>query len=381
MNSLNENRTINSEEKSVLEKLISAFDENVDFSEGNCVTSYENGTLRLYDRNDETYYEASYREKDLHEVITKRVCSTKCDMEIMMVEDGDNLLTFARSYTKDETLNKPFIFDVEYKVAGIPVLSFNYCDSDRDAKNDCGMDYCIKVGVPENGRALADNQPRANRALYRIDNGNVNLVTEYLIQPHDEDSILVEGGCYQVFNKNIFDHSMRSQGTLRTPGTAFANLDFESTKSAILYTGNDSIDGAFRYYTLGITKTRNGIAVSYINATCYDAYTADNDKFTIPSLSSGEMNSAEIESVIDELQRRYQNDDFISIIISELNKFNAEVKAKKEKYPVLASSPLSAMRIKERSFNEILNEIGSFFEEADRQFTIMTNSDEYTSEK
>ena len=93
------------------------------------------------------------------------------------------------------------------------------------------------------------------------------------------------------------------------------------------------------------------------------------------------MNSAEIESVIDELQRRYQNDDFISIIISELNKFNAEVKAKKEKYPVLASSPLSAMRIKERSFNEILNEIGSFFEEADRQFTIMTNSDEYTSEK
>lgn len=334
-----------------------------------------NGYLYALDKRNETLFKSNISFNGSKQVIkvtqqhaslkdsknaieVMKSCNSAVVEDRMIIVDGNESLTFIREFLPSDTSGKPYLSSVRYGIIenGFDHHSLQYDYRDfRNHKNGNkdGIVYFVKAGVPRYGAKIDIDTPRANRALYRTVNGNIDLFTEYLV---DYSDYYVEGGCYQEINKEVFEMTTKYDPCSNIRRT-FGRLNFPEIKSAILYTGCAYINERRVNYEFEVLKTRNGISVVYYN----DEGAILNENFASPRLSSTEINSAEVKALILELQKRFPNDKFISIVIGELNIFIEELNSKRNNYPKLAANKLSPMYLDVFPYDLIREKADFFF--------------------
>ena len=358
---------------------------------GSClsVDDYEaylkDGYLVVLAPRSDTEFRSGILVKDSKKITALQMKCPSGKEEKVVIHDGDEFLSFTRDYLPSKgidessigevafikTNERPFMSCVDYGTIddGNLCCNLQYVYYEEQQQDQCGLVYFIKGGIPKHGAVVDSSKPRAYRALYRINNGNINFFTEYLDHPVNGDTY-VEGGCYQVFNRALFEISTSFDPETRTK-KVFGGLDFDSIKSAILYTGRTFLDGENEHYTLRVLKTKEGILVNYDHNN-WNEKPVLSYMFTIPRLSLTEINSAEVELLIDEIQSRFPNDTFISIVIGELNRFNEEIKRKKEHSSKIDDTSLSPRILNKMPFADICDASDSFFKVAREEFEIAT---------
>lgn len=291
-------------------------------------------------------------------------------IEKMTFKDGEYDLVFEREFDNSVglfinngiRLAIRYLQQMEYKDRNIEQRLLNkiYKDSYKDGKHIESFEQLYTYS-PNFYLKRDDSQ---DKYTY-VRNNNVVYGIGELEQR--EDHHILRGICFENISgnlKNYFPYNMNADNYL--------GLKDEKNTSAMIFKGFvDKYRHSLEIYKNG----SNAIIMYNVIERDFDEIIV-NQQLTIPLLNTGNISSDEIQTIITTLQKQYNNDEFINLVLCELLSFGKKIDIRKG----LVEEEIDMLNPKlyiNKSFDDIAelidNNKENFFKLIAEQFKSSTN--------